>query len=78
MMMMMMMKGHLTSKDSFQRHIHQVDNDERFLPLSVGVLLVGHLQGGLAKTVGQGGTVDALVEDPFLEDRYHRVPRRVV
>lgn len=57
----------LTSQDSLEHHIHEVDDDEALLPLSVGVSLVAQLEVRLSEAVGQWRPVDPLVEQPSLE-----------
>lgn len=54
---------------NLQHQIHHVDEDERLLPLPVGVGQIGSLEGRCPKRVGHRGTQDALDDVAPLEGR---------
>lgn len=54
---------------NLEHQIHHIDEDERLLPLPVGVGQIGSLEGRCPKRVGHRGTQDALDDVAPLEGR---------
>ena len=55
------------SQDNFQQRVNEVHDDERLLPLSVGITLICELQVIFPEAVGQWGAIYPPVHDSTLK-----------